>query len=362
MTTQQTKNAIDEILTTEAQKKAAANLKADWLQSFNKAASPSAALAGIAVPPCRPIVGKWFKQGDLGFICGPRGLGKTWWAMLLARKCAEGISMGQLPALHVHSPQRVLYVDGEMSLDGIRERDHALTAVPTPNIIYLQHEALFHLTGKVLNLAEPQAQAALLEKCIQDKITILVLDNLSCLFSGMRENDADAWERVLPWLLDLRRHRISVIFVAHCGRNGLMRGTSRREDAAFWIINLSQLKDPSDERHGAKFVAKFVKNRNTSDADCPPLEWTFLRSPNDSKTQVTWKKVSVPELFRKAIEDGLSTASAIAEEISLSRSQVSKYATKAMKEGWLAKKDREYVLVSEDEAKVDQELNKQLDA
>jgi RecA-family ATPase len=201
MNTEQAKMAIEQILKSEArEQQPAVNLKAEWLQSFNKAMSAAAGLAGIAVPPCRPIIGKWFKQGDLGFICGPRGLGKTWLAMLLARKCAEGASLGGLAEWQVHGQRRVLYVDGEMSMDGIRERDSALSACAAPGMFYLQHEALFHLTGKVLNLAEPDAQAALLEKCLQESIEILVLDNLSCLFSGMRESDADAWERVLPWL------------------------------------------------------------------------------------------------------------------------------------------------------------------
>jgi hypothetical protein len=248
-------------------------------------------------------------------------------------------------------PRRVLYVDGEMSMDGIRERDRALAAGPSQNIIYLQHEALFHLTGKVLNLTDPDAQAALLEKCRQDKIDILFLDNLSCLFSGMRENDADAWDRVLPWLLDLRRNRIAVIFIAHSGRNGLMRGTSRREDAAFWIINLSELKESGEDRHGAKFVARFVKNRHTSDADSPSLEWRFVRPPNDPKAYVTWKRVVAPDVFRKCIEDGLSSASEIAQEMGVSRGQVSKLAAKAIKGGWLKKKGREYVIVSDDDAK-----------
>lgn len=86
-------------------------------------------------------------------------------------------------------------------------------------MFYLQHEALFHLTGKVLNLTNPSVQAALLEKCQRDKMEVLILDNLSCLFTGIKENDADAWEQVLPWLLDLRRSRIAVIFIAHAGRN-----------------------------------------------------------------------------------------------------------------------------------------------
>ena len=340
MNSQQAKSVIERILTNEA----IADLKDEWLSDFDSATGSPSDLAGIALPPCESIVGKWFKQGDLGFICGPRGLGKTWWAMLLARRCAEGGTLGNWT---IQKPRRVLYVDGEMSMDAIRERDNALSAGPAQGIFYLQHEALFHRTGKVMNLTKPQAQAALLEKCIRDRIDMLFLDNLSCLFSGIRENDADAWDHVLPWLLELRRHRIAVVFIAHCGRNGLMRGTSRREDAAFWIVNLSELKEVAEDKHGAKFAAKFVKNRNTSDVECPPLEWRFLRPPGEQKAQVTWNKISIPNLFRKCIEDGLRTASEIAEEISVTRGQVSKYAAKAIKEGWLKKKGRDYILAAE---------------
>jgi hypothetical protein len=339
MNKQQAKNAIEQILKTES----FADIKDEWVCNFKKAISSPKDLADIAVPPCEPIVGKWLKQGDLGFICGPRGLGKTWLAMLLARRCAEGGSLGDWS---VQKPRRVLYVDGEMSIDAIRERDNALSVAPADGIFYLQHEALFHLTGKVLNLTEPEAQAALLEQCLRDKIEILLLDNLSCLFPALRENDADAWNLVLPWLLELRRHRITVIFIAHCGRNGLMRGTSRREDAAVWIINLSELKEVADDRNGAKFAAKFAKNRHTSDAECPPMEWRFLRSPGDVKATVTSTIITGPQHFRKCIEDGLSTATEIAEEMSISRGQASKYATKAIKEGWLKKDGRLYVLVS----------------
>jgi hypothetical protein len=76
-----------------------------------------------------------------------------------------------------------------------------------------------------------------------------------------------------------------------------------------------------DDRPGAKFVARFVKNRNATDADCPPLEWRFLKTPGQEKANVTWKLISGSELFRQCIEDGLSTASEIAQEMSISRGQ-----------------------------------------
>lgn len=320
------------------------DLKAEWLAHFDKATCPSSGLAQFAIPAREPILGQWFKQGDLGFIFGARGLGKTWLAMHIARQCAEGGSVADWKA---QKARRVLYVDGEMPLDGIGARDAALTTAPADGMFYLQHEALFHLTGMVLNLTNPSVQAALLERCLREKTEILILDNLSCLFTGIKENDADAWEQVLPWLLDLRRHRIAVIFIAHAGRNGFMRGTSRREDAAFWIIQLTEAKDAGEIQNGAKFVARFVKNRNATEADCPPLEWHFSLPQGETRARVGWKKMSTAQIFRQWIEDGVISATEIAEEMGISKGQVSKLAKRAMVEGWLKKIGRDYALTGQ---------------
>lgn len=321
-----------------------ADLKTEWLDHLAKGICSSSRLAQLAVPPREPVLGDWFKQGDLGFIYGKRGLGKTWLALHMARKCAEG---GCVADWKAHKPRRVLYVDGEMPLDGIRERDAALCGAMVEGMFYLQHEALFHLTGKVLNLTHASIQTALLEICQRDVIEIVFLDNLSCLFSGVKENDADAWELILPWLLDLRRNKIAVVFIAHAGRNGFMRGTSRREDAAFWMIELTEANEAGEVQNGARFVARFVKNRNSTETECPPLEWNFNKSKSETSARISWKKLSTLQMFRQWIEDGLTGASDIAAEMGLSKGQVSKLAKRAMTDGWLKKKGRDYALTGE---------------
>jgi hypothetical protein len=337
--------AIERILNDEARLEAAADLKAKWSSHLDKVIRQPSGFGGITVPPREPIMGKWFKQGDLGFIYGPRGLGKTWLGMFLGRRCAEGPgSMGALAEWNVTAQRRVLYVDGEMTLDEIRDRDNVLSIGPAPGMFYLQHEALFHLTGEVLNLADPVTQSAVLDKCKRDRIDIIILDNQSCLFPGLSENAADAWDQVLPWLLELRRNRIAVIIIAHAGRNGLMRGTSRREDAAFWIINLSEPKDPIENQSGAGFVARFVKNRNATEAECPTLEWTFLKPPGNPKMQVTWKKLTPSQQFRQCVEDGMTVGAQIAKHLNLTPGRVSQLAGKAIKEGWLRKDGRHYAI------------------
>ena len=117
---------------------------------------------------------------------------------------------------------RVLYVDGEMAAVDIKFRDHAL-GEPTENLVYINHELLFERTGAIMNLADYWFQEGLLAYCIEERFTVLFLDNLSTLASGIDENKSIDWEIIQPWLLQLRRAGITVIFVHHAGRNNQMR-------------------------------------------------------------------------------------------------------------------------------------------
>src|SRR5690349_6525993 len=124
-----------------------------------------------------------------------------------------------------------------------RERLKGLAA-QNKRLFVLPHEILFERAGLVMNLADSQTQRVLTALCVEKTVKVLLLDNLSCLFSGMKENDADEWEKVLSWLLDLRRRRIAVLIVHHAGRSGFMRGTTKREDSLDWIIKVEKLTEP----------------------------------------------------------------------------------------------------------------------
>jgi AAA domain len=82
---------------------------------------------------------------------------------------------------------------------------------------FLNHEILFDRTGKALNITNPEVQEAITKRCVASGVRVLILDNLSTLASGMKENEADAWEKVNNWLLDLRRRKIAVVIVHHAG-------------------------------------------------------------------------------------------------------------------------------------------------
>jgi hypothetical protein len=205
-----------------------------WIDALNESVVTSNELRDLHLTPRKKLLGDWFCEGDLGFIFAYRGVGKTWLALAMAQALSTGEKLGDWQA---HAPVKVLYIDGETPPDLMRTRCQGLQA-SNDNLEFLNHEILFERTGKVLNITNREIQQAITERCIRTGIKVLILDNLSTLASGMRENEADSWELVNNWLLDLRRRKIAVVIVHHAGRSGEMRGTSKREDNVFWIIAL----------------------------------------------------------------------------------------------------------------------------
>jgi len=297
-------------------------------------------LADLKIIARESFLGSWLREGSLGFLCGLRGIGKTWFSLGIARAIAEGAAFGPWKA---GKPQRVTYIDGEMPLESMQQRDAALRAGSAP-IHFLNHERFFEVTGKSLNLANRETQEAITKMLLETKTRVLFLDNLSCLFSAVKENDADEWEKILPWLLELRRRRVAVVMLHHSGRSGShMRGTSRREDAAFWVVQLCEPSTGSDG-NGLKFISQFSKNRDGTAEETQTFEWTFETCAN-GKIVVSHRRLSALDELRQWLRDGVNSCADLADAMGISKPRISKLAAKAIKEGWLRKNGRDYELL-----------------
>ena len=227
-----------------------------------------------------------------------------------------------------------------MSLDDFRDRVRVLSN-DDGDMLTLSHQTVFDRKQKALCLSDLAQQNELTKLCEEREIKLLILDNSACLFRDVAENDADDFrDKIEGWLLDLRRRGIAVILVLHAGRNGAIRGTSKREDAAFWILRLDEASG-RDIGNGARFITRFVKNRNAPN-DPAPLDWHF--KPDGEKIVITYREADSIMIFRQWIEDGLNTCSELAEEMGLSRGAVSKLAKRGEREGWLTIKGRKYIV------------------
>ena len=149
----------------------------------------------------------------------------------MARALAEGTDCGPWKA---HEAVKVLYIDGEMPLDEMRERNQALRGEAGDNLSFLSHQVVFDRAERNLCLSELVFQHAVTGLCEEQGHKVVFLDNQSTLITRVRENSADDWRDIIEgWLLGLRRRRIAVVIINHAGRNGEMRGTSKREDPLF---------------------------------------------------------------------------------------------------------------------------------
>jgi putative DNA primase/helicase len=311
-----------------------------WTEALSESVVTSRELAGLALTPRERLLGDWFCEGDLGFIFAFRGVGKTWLALAIAQALSTAGKLGEWKA-----PQRVrvLYVDGEMPPDLMRDRAQGLER-GNDQLEFLNHLILFERTGRVLNIANWEVQQALTAHCVANNVKVLILDNLSTLASGMKENEADSWEQLNPWLLDLRRRKIAVVIVHHAGRSGEMRGTSKREDNVFWIIALDDMKKDAEDKRGARFVSHFTKPSRNTQAEIPAYEWHFITEQSGEVT-ISHKPAQTLDVFRSVLESGVTKCDEIAAVMKVEKYTVSRLAKKAERAGWLKKSKGEYVLV-----------------
>jgi hypothetical protein len=312
-----------------------------WADALSRSVVSSTELGSLTLRPRCKLLGDFFCEGDLGFIFAFRGVGKTWLALSIARALSEGGAIGPWQA---HAAVKVLYVDGEMPADLMRDRDQGLRG-SAGEVDFLNHEILFDRTQKVLNITDSEVQQAITGYCLEHGIKVVVLDNLSTLASGMKENDSFAWEQVNNWLLQFRRLKIAVIVVHHAGRNGEARGTSKREDAAFWVIVLDDAKKHSEDKKGARFISRFTKPSRNTQEEIPAYEWHITTEVGSGKIRVIYKLARSLDVFRKLIEDGVTECTQLAEELKVSKGTIAKWAKKAISEGWLRKKGREYEII-----------------
>jgi hypothetical protein len=282
----------------------------------------------LDIPERKPLLTPWLLEKSLCQCFARRGVGKTHISLGIAYAVASGGSFLRWTA---PEPAPVLLVDGEMAADDIQDRlrqiETASDRKPPPGHFRL---IPFDLQGDggIPSLASAEGQAAV-EEHLQG-IKLVILDNLSCLFA-LPENDNDEWkQKAAPWLMDLRRRGISVLFMHHAGQSGQARGATAKEDALDWSF---KLEHPPDYEQGqpARFRVIFTKARRQ--ADVPPFE---ARLEVNKAGAAIWTCHGLADLLRQQaldlLRDGM-TITAVAKVIGKDKSTVSRWRRDARKAG-----------------------------
>ncbi len=237
----------------------------------------------LEIPPLEHVVKPLLRDKGLSMIYASRSIGKTWVALSAALAAASGSSVfgprSGLGGWTAPTPRSVLAVDGEMQAVSLQERITKLIV----GCAYDPEDRLRILAADHSERGLPPinlpAGQDFIEGILGDR-DLLLLDNVSSLTSGLKENDKDSWEPVNEWLTRLRRRGCTVVLVHHAGRSGNSRGTSGREDFLDTVVSLKRPEIYSPEE-GARMVVRFEKSRGFAGPEAEPLELT-LRVEDDA--------------------------------------------------------------------------------
>lgn len=234
------------------------------------------------IPEKRFLVSSFMPSLSLGMVFAPRGIGKSWFEMGLAKAIAKGADT--FLGWQIHEVGDVLFVDVEMSLVDLKERTKLLFGATGSSRFHLMPSEQLYQNGTPICLDMPQEHEAillLLEHMEREnkRPKLIVLDNLSTLRRGVNENDNSETEKLLSFLVKLRHMGYAVLAVHHTNKAGDQRGASILEVPLDYIIKLSNPdKNDAAFKDGACFNVEFTKVRNRMpkirDFMCELLELT----------------------------------------------------------------------------------------
>lgn len=217
---------------------------------------------GFLLSPILPVQG-------IGILYAPRGVGKTFAALSVAVAVASG---GEVFNWRAPMPKKALYVDGEMPATSMQTRLSSIIGGMSAPPQALKNLSL--ITPDLQPCAMPDLSTlsgqSMLEPFLKG-VDMLVLDNISTLCRTGKENEAQSWQSMQAWLLDLRRRGITVLLVHHAGKSGDQRGTSVKEDIMDTVISLRRPREYA-MAEGARFEVHLTKARGIVGDEAKPFE------------------------------------------------------------------------------------------
>lgn len=275
-----------------------------------------------AFPAREQLLAPWLPSQGLAMLYAPRGVGKTHCSLGIAHAVASG---GEFLGWQAPAPASVLFLDGEMPGVALQERLAMIAASSTHDLKaplrFVTPDMQAPNTG-MIDISRSEDQDSLEPHL--DGVKLIILDNLSTLCRGGRENEGESWLPVQAWCLRQRAAGRSVLLIHHAGKGGEQRGSSRREDVLDTVISLRRPGDYTPEQ-GACFEIHFEKARGLMGSDVNPFEAQLTADPISGLQVWTIKGLeqSTAEKVASLLNEGIPQHE-IADLLKLSKGAISK--------------------------------------
>jgi len=301
-------------------------------------------LLALNLPPKGDLLTPWMRERESALLYAPTGVGKSMLALTVALAVAGG---GEFLGWKAPKPRRVLFVDGEMAMEDIRDRAQHLVqtveGLDTPQTCknlsilarqYQGHDAVFP------DLAHEEGRNEILRMIRAMRVELVILDNLSTLATIADENAASEFNDVTKFLLSLKQSGVACLLVHHSGKSGTTyRGSSKLATTFEVIAGLRKLEG-SQATHGTAFELVWDKFRGKAEesvrgrlvsleTDDQGIRWNAKESERDQ----IWKILN-------AVRSGLyKTQREISKAIGIEESAISTLKGVAISQGLISREE-----------------------
>ena len=198
-------------------------------------------------------------------IVGASGVGKTMFGLAIAG--AISTSNGLLGMPSVGGARPILYVERELPgsdiqirINGMLEKIERKCKPENFNVSSLQQQLAINDKG----FTPIQTEQGLIEienaiidiKTITGKMPVVFIDNISCLASGLKENDADAWSPIINKFVKWKNMGSTIFYFHHLNKGNDSSGSTMQHRTIDMVI---RMRKPDNKQKIKTFKDKGVQ-------------------------------------------------------------------------------------------------------
>ena len=277
-------------------------------------------------------------------IVGASGVGKTMFGLAIAGAISTGNGLLGMPSINGARP--VLYVEGELPASDIQIRVNgmfkAIGKTCDTNMFYISSlQQQLKVNDKGFTPIQTEQGLIEIENAIVEikkrtgKMPIVFIDNISCLASGLKENDADAWSPIINKFVKWKNMGSTVFYFHHLNKGNDSSGSTMQHRTIDMVIRMrkpdNKQKIKTFETQGVQAIVDFPKWRLHDNSKYAAEHMLICED---------WKWQKMPVLTSdeadiiKMVNDGLDVKE-MSEKVSLAEKTIYKKIKKLKDQGVL---------------------------
>lgn len=213
------------------------------------------------------IVSPVLRTSDKALLCASRGVGKTWFVLMLALSCVTTQEL--IPGWRAEKSRKVLVIDGEMPRSSLKKRLGKLCRGSQISETRLNDNLRFvtRTLHQTPSLESEEGRKKLFPHI--EWANVIIINNLSSLWPSALQSNIEASRDFNAFIRSPELCEKAVIFVDHTNKTGKSSiGTSGKEHALDLVWTL--------KKSDSVLTLKTTKHRNLSDESVRDIHYSLV--------------------------------------------------------------------------------------